>query len=456
MIQALKLKFKSKVPVSKRNRMINLCIDTTTCLLIVGMFFFARHLRQLMPELPADTVKHPSLFSSLNSQASSAASAAMGLFKRQAAAPAAPASVAATATATATAATSSVVASAAPAAQAVLAAPAASTITAAPGAMQIPPADAPGSPHSAEANLGGWISNTPRTNQPAAAAPAGQEFKTEKPSLGSAMASALTAPAPARAMATPSGLQPLETRPAVQPSLILSAKPPPASLGESMLAALTPSARGETIQPEIPSLKTLGQPTTIPSARQALRAQATARPTVAAPLTEDQKLLQAAEASVDHVLDLAENSPDIFGFVPGEPIHEAKLGDPIRVYNIPMAERRKYQPGQPINQMLQPANEWLCPVMLANRVRFMVSVKRVAGEYVAGTSSRSLAIVYEKIQDRWPSSDGFHPQLVANINNDSYYFTVPELPDANLTDSNVMFEYNPTLSPASVILSGRR
>jgi hypothetical protein len=77
----------------------------------------------------------------------------------------------------------------------------------------------------------------------------------------------------------------------------------------------------------------------------------------------------------------------------------------------------------------------------------------VGDEYVAEPGSRALAMVYEKIEQHWPVSKGFHPQLVVNPNMPNYYFTIPELDQQNLTDIGDMFEYHPRLSPATVILA---
>jgi hypothetical protein len=37
-----------------------------------------------------------------------------------------------------------------------------------------------------------------------------------------------------------------------------------------------------------------------------------------------------------------------------------------------------------------------------------------------------------------------------------YFFTIPELPDQNMTDTSRMLDFAPALSPAAVILSSWR
>ncbi|MDR3457395.1 MAG: hypothetical protein P4N60_08115 [Verrucomicrobiae bacterium] len=243
---------------------------------------------------------------------------------------------------------------------------------------------------------------------------------------------------------------------AVNPSNSVPAKATAVSLGDSLMAVLSPSAKAETVQPPLPPLKTLDQPEAVPAARQVLKVQtATQKPVHRDPpvLTDAEKLAQIAHARFASVIDMAIKNPDAFGFASGERVDAAKLGDPIVVYTISAADRKSYQAGQPLQPLLHATNEWIFPVMLDGSIRYMLPVKRVDKGYVAGPGSRALAMVFDKIQQRWPASEGFHPQLVANANITSYFFTIPELPAPNLTDTGDMFQYNPTLSPASVILA---
>jgi hypothetical protein len=233
----------------------------------------------------------------------------------------------------------------------------------------------------------------------------------------------------------------------------LSAKTTTGSLGDSLMSVLSPSAKAETVQPAFQSMKA-ADGSAMPAARMPLRMLAPPRPQ--APLTDDQKRLKAAQDKVDKLIDMAAKNPDTFGFAPDDKFDQMQLGDPIPVYTVMASDRDSYQDGQPIKSLLQPTREWLFPVMLDDQIRVMVPVRRIGKEYVAGTCSRALAMVYEKIQDRWPAAQGFHPQLVVNPNMTGYYFTVPELPTPNLTDTSAMFEYNPNLSPASVILASWR
>lgn len=232
----------------------------------------------------------------------------------------------------------------------------------------------------------------------------------------------------------------------------------PVSFGDSLMAVLSPSAKAETLQAPLSPAPAMDVPASTPAARQTLKSPAPVKRVMHVdeddvPLTDAQKLAQLTEARFGEVVEMAAKNPDVFGFGSKERPDMATLGAPIVVYTITPADQRNYRAGQPIAPLLQATNEWIYPVMLGGRMRYMLPIRRVDGEYVALPGSRALAMVYEKIGQRWPGSAGYHPQLVVNANMANYYFTIPELPEQNLTDIGDMFEYRPTLSPASVILA---
>jgi len=243
----------------------------------------------------------------------------------------------------------------------------------------------------------------------------------------------------------------------VAASIVLSKDAPAkqADLGDALMSVISPSARGETVQQSMPAATPAPPASPVPAARVAL---AVAKPVyhAPAPLTDHQKFLQAAQEGFDRVMEVAVKNPDPYGFAPGEHFDAAHLGDPITVYTIAPEEHTRYQSGQPLQPLLQPSGEWVFPIMLGGRVRFLVQVKADGSEYVTGNGSRAVAMVYDKILQRWPVSQGFHPQLITTAGIPGYYFTVPELPQQNLTDVSEMFEYNPALSPADIILHSWR
>ena len=227
----------------------------------------------------------------------------------------------------------------------------------------------------------------------------------------------------------------------------------PASLGDSLMSVLTPSAHAEAVQPAFQPANPLPQPATVAAKRIPLKTQTTNAADRSQAQAAEQQLWHAAKAGYWEVMDNAVKNPDLYGFKPNDNLREAKLGDATPVYMIPEQDRRSYQAGQPLKPLLKPTQEWFFPIMLGNRVCYMVQVKYDGHEYVIERGSRALAMVYEKIQQNWPASEGFHPQLVMNPHMPTYYFSIPELPTPNITDTSEMFGYNPSLSPAAVILA---
>jgi hypothetical protein len=237
----------------------------------------------------------------------------------------------------------------------------------------------------------------------------------------------------------------------------VSAKIPAVSFADSLMSVISPSAKAETIQREMPSAHTPATETAAPVKQIAI--PPAALPVVRHNLLQltaaEQQRLKVAQDGFGDIMNMAYAYPDSYGFVPDENINDATLGNPIPVFTITPQDRGSYA-GQPVKSLLKPADEWIYPIILGNRIRFMIQVKHVGHEYVLGQGSRALAMVYEKILARWPASEGFHPQLIVNPDMTGYFFTIPELPDQNITDTDRMFDFSPSLSPAAVMLASWR
>ena len=174
------------------------------------------------------------------------------------------------------------------------------------------------------------------------------------------------------------------------------------------------------------------------------------------PLTDQDRLMLAAKMAFQTVMDQASAYPDSYGFQPDDVLQNARLGAPMQVYTVAEADYLAYQEGKPLKPLLKPAEQWVIPVTIGERICCMVQVSHVGHTYVPGGGNKMLGQAWNKITQRWPVSQGFHPQLVMNANVPGYYFTIPELPTQNLTDTIRMFEYETDLSPAIVILASWR
>lgn len=225
-----------------------------------------------------------------------------------------------------------------------------------------------------------------------------------------------------------------------------SANEAPVGFVDSLMSLITPSAQAVTMQPEMsPALKVM-----TPDAAPAVTPVTLARKIL--PLTAAQQRLKVAQHGFDDFMNLASSYPSSYGFQTGEELRYATLGEPIQVYLLVPTGRNRAT-DQSINSLLQPTEQWFYPVMLGNHIRFMVQVRSDGHDYVLGNGTRALAMDYDKIVARWPASEGFHPQLIIHPNRPFYYFTIPELPDQNLTDTSRMQDFNPSPTPAKVLLA---
>lgn len=172
--------------------------------------------------------------------------------------------------------------------------------------------------------------------------------------------------------------------------------------------------------------------------------------------TAQERLLRAGQIAFGNVMQLVSKYPDAYGFGVEDSFSNVKLGDPIPVYTIQEEDRARYQAGQPVKPMLKPMDQWVFPVIAGTRICCMVQVSYTGHDYVPDNGSKLLGLAWNKILEKWPASEGYHPYLVVTPSVPGFYFTIPELASPNLTDIVQMFYYRPTLSPADVILASWR
>jgi hypothetical protein len=233
----------------------------------------------------------------------------------------------------------------------------------------------------------------------------------------------------------------------------VATKVPTVGFTDSLIAFISPSAKGATVQQEMQPASGQAANTSLPAKRMTLQHAPLFRSIhEPQPQTDEQKRLQVAQDGLSDVLDQARNYPDTFGFSTDDKLSDVTLGDAIPIYKIALQVGVKYT-GQPVSSLLQPADEWVYPVILNDSIRYFVQVRYDGQGYVRDLGSRALAMEYDKILARWPASEGFHPKLITVPNQSYIYFTIPELPNQNITDASRMFDMNPVLSPADLVLA---
>jgi hypothetical protein len=224
--------------------------------------------------------------------------------------------------------------------------------------------------------------------------------------------------------------------------------------------------------PQVPAIPVVAAPlvaapavpvpvaTVVPAKPVAVAVPVPARRTPVSPtprtFTEAERLAQAGKQAFGNLIDTAYKYPDACGFKPDDNLLDTRLGAAIPIYQIAAPARAGYQAGQPVQPLLKPADRWVFPVFIGDQIRSMVQVTREGQKYVPGGGSRSLALAWNKILARWPDAQGFHPRLVINPDIPGYYFTVPELAEQNLTDTDKMIFFHDEPSPAAVILASWR
>ena len=265
-----------------------------------------------------------------------------------------------------------------------------------------------------------------------------------------------TAPAPATAamMATATATGATATR------LADAVKPQVIAVGNVLVEAVehvATATKATMTAPVLPVTRTpVAEPVMVPIATPRPVSIKPATPRPLRVRTDQDRLLMAGQTAMASVIELADKYPDAYGFQAGDFLSDAKLGAPMEIYTIKEGVREGYVKGQPIKPLLKPAAKWVFPVMMGSHICCMVQVERSGHDYVPGKGSKSLAMAWSKIQEQWPAAAGFHPLLVVNPEVPGYYFTVPELPEQNLTDTVEMFYLHPDPSPAEVILASWR
>jgi len=270
------------------------------------------------------------------------------------------------------------------------------------------------------------------------------------------------APAAAK-VATPNAVK----QEAPTPTLVPAAEPAPTlkKIADASLVAVgNYLIRAGKVAPATPEVTTMvpTQPVAVPTPAPtpvAVVVSPSSVKTAARPYrvhTDQERLQMAGQTAFDNVMDAANKYPDAYGFAVSDSISEAKLGAPMQVYTISESDRINYQTGQPIKPLLKPAKQWVFPIMMGDRICCMVEVSQRGHDYIPGKGNKSLAMAWNKINEKWSSEDGYHPMLVVNPDVPGYYFTVPELPEQNITDTIEMFYLHPGYSPADVILASWR
>ncbi len=152
--------------------------------------------------------------------------------------------------------------------------------------------------------------------------------------------------------------------------------------------------------------------------------------------TAPPEVVRAAEDGLQHYLSLippGENEK--YGFAPGDDFAQAEVGAPFLLHAITPSALDAYEPGQPVSSLLSSSRTWYFPVLIDGEAKTILTVGRVGGSswQAVGIGKASLSKELQKIRERWPASEGYDPRLVVVFQASTYFFTVPQKDDSNLT-----------------------
>jgi hypothetical protein len=173
-----------------------------------------------------------------------------------------------------------------------------------------------------------------------------------------------------------------------------------------------------------------------------------------------QQVKQAAQEGTQKFYPRAEKRKARYGFAESDNLSAATLGEPVRLFFIDSKAAQAYRDGTPLTTLIQPSGQWFVPVSVGGTNRAMLGVvDDGAGHWVGATFGMApLARAWQRIQERWPASNHFTPELLICPPTEGYYLTVPQVDPPNLTPLTRLFpaqgEAPPALMPVNACLSG--
>lgn len=127
-----------------------------------------------------------------------------------------------------------------------------------------------------------------------------------------------------------------------------------------------------------------------------------------------QEVIQAAVDGLGPFLEaIPSQDSEHYGFASTEDLTNATLGKPFKVYTITPDKILNYSQEMELPSLISPTNLWFFPVVYEGKVRTTLTVDFVNGEWKAVAIGRSgLAKQLERIENKWPESDGYDHQFI--------------------------------------------
>jgi hypothetical protein len=116
-----------------------------------------------------------------------------------------------------------------------------------------------------------------------------------------------------------------------------------------------------------------------------------------------------------------------YGFTRSDDFQQARLGTAFNLYTITPQSLLTSGADTPVTSLLSKTAMWYFPVMIHNEIRALLVVDQVDGQWQAvSLGYAELAKALDRVGQRWPQAEGFHPQLIAVFQAKEYLVRVPE------------------------------
>jgi hypothetical protein len=116
-----------------------------------------------------------------------------------------------------------------------------------------------------------------------------------------------------------------------------------------------------------------------------------------------------------------------YGFAENDPLAQAYLSKPFKVYTITPTALLGARAGSRIRDLLEETKLWYFPVMINDQVRALLVVDYLQGQWQAvSLGYANLARGLGTVMQRWPRSRGFNPLLIAVFQANENLVLVPE------------------------------
>ena len=126
-----------------------------------------------------------------------------------------------------------------------------------------------------------------------------------------------------------------------------------------------------------------------------------------------------------------------FGFSENDNLDDAVLGRPFQEYSIYDTDVENYREEDTIYDVLTESLIWYFPVMIADESKCLLGVGKMDDNWEAVSIGNAwLAQSVALARQVWPISEGYDPLFCVKQSISTYFFTIPQVDEYNLTQLN--------------------